>query len=96
MYSSVRLPRFGHDTLTAANSSCCQPTPIPRSKRPPDSQSTLATSFAVYTGLRCGRSRIPVPRRMVDVCPARKARVDSGSRIPESAVAGKRPFSSYG
>ena len=32
----------------------------------PESQSTAATSFAVYTGLRCGTRQMPVPSRIVD------------------------------
>ncbi|MEZ5263992.1 MAG: hypothetical protein R2755_19955 [Acidimicrobiales bacterium] len=47
MYSSLRAPRRSHGTCSASNSSRCQPTPMPKSNRPPESQSTLATSLAV-------------------------------------------------
>jgi hypothetical protein len=35
--------------------------------RPFDSRSTLASSLASTTGLRCGRMMIPVPSRIVVV-----------------------------
>ena len=56
----------------------------------------MATSLASTTGLRCGRIRMPVPRRMVDVCAATNASQISGSGIGESSNPGILPVSLYG
>ena len=64
-WSSVRLPRSAKGTPMASNSSSSQPTPMPSSTRPPESWSRVAISLARMIGLRCGRMRMPVPRRIV-------------------------------
>ena len=69
-YSSVRLPRSWNGTPMASNSSFSQPTPMPSSMRPAERWSSVASSFANTTGLRCGRMRIPVARLMRDVAAA--------------------------
>ena len=89
----MRLPRWGQGTLTALNSSWSHPTPTPRSTRPLDSQSSVETSLAVYTGLRCGSSTMAVPSRTFVVWAARKERVDRGSNRPVPGGAGMRPSS---
>ncbi len=90
-WSSVRLPRSAKGTPMASNSSSSHPTPMPSSTRPPESWSRVATSLARVTGLRCGRIRIPVPRRMVLVAAATKASQMSGSGIGESSGPGILP-----
>ena len=62
--SSVRAARSANGTPMAANSSASQPMPIPRIIRPPDRWSSVASSLARTTGLRWGRIRMPVARRM--------------------------------
>ena len=61
-YSPVRFARRSQGTPTAANSSASQPMPTPKSKRPPESLSRLATCFAKTTGLcvmRCKEGNRP-------------------------------------
>ena len=82
MYSSHRAPREGHGTPHASNSSQLHPTPTPRSMRPPDMKSSVAYSFAVYTGLPCGRMRMPVPSLKLVVHAARKPRAAVMSSKP--------------
>ena len=79
--------------MTALNSSSSQPTPMPKSTRPLDSQSRVETSLAVYTGLRWGSSTMAVPSRTVVVWAARKDSVVSGSSSPVPGGAGMRPSS---
>ena len=47
----------------ASYSSRCQPTPTPRSRRPPDKTSSVAAVLASTTGRRSAASRMPVARR---------------------------------
>ncbi len=68
--SSVRAPRSAKGTPMASNSSFSQPTPIPSSRRPPESWSSVAVSLASTTGLRWGRTRMPVASRMALVAAA--------------------------
>ena len=42
-------------------SSAFQPPPMPKSTRPPDSRSSVATSFAVVIGSRSMTRQMPVP-----------------------------------
>jgi hypothetical protein len=44
-----------------ANSSAHQPAPTPKMRRPLESTSIVASSFAVITGLRHGRMQALVP-----------------------------------
>ena len=55
----MRRPRRSNGAATASNSSRSQPTPMPKSTRPPDSTSRSTTCFAVYTGLRWGTRQMP-------------------------------------
>ena len=71
MASSVRSARSSKGTPMASNSSRSQPIPTPRSNRPPERRSRVATSLARTTGLRWGRIRIPVASRSVVVAAAR-------------------------
>ena len=93
MWSSVRLPRSLNGMPMASNSSSNQPTPTPSSTRPPESWSRVATSLARVTGLRCGRIRMPVASRMVEVAAATYAIQISGSGMGESSGPGIRPSS---
>ena len=79
-YSRVRWARRSQGTPSAVNSSASQPTPTPKSKRPPDSLSRLATSLAVTSGLRSGTRQMPVPSRRVLVCAAAYVSAANGSR----------------
>ena len=55
--------------------------PIPSVSRPLESTSIVAHSFARTTGLRCGRIRMPVASRTVDVSAAMYESHASGSGI---------------
>ena len=79
MYSSSRRPRPLNGTPSASNSSFSQPTPTPRCTRPPDSTSSVATSLAVISGLRCVAIRMPVPSCSVVECAAAQVSQISGS-----------------
>ena len=91
MYSSLRAPRRSHGTPSASNSSFIQPTPRPSSTRPPDSRSSVASSFARISGLRWGTMRMQVPRRIVGAAAAANASQISGSGIGVSGIAGILP-----
>ena len=95
-YSSVRAPRRSHGIPRASNSSRSQPTPMPRSTRPPVRASMVPSCLARTTGLRSGRMRIPVARRMVDVwAPTQVSQVSGSVRSVSGAII-IRPESSYG
>ena len=95
-YSSLRAPRCSHGTPSASNSSRSQPTPRPSSTRPPESWSSVASSFASTSGLRWGTMRMQVPSRMVGAAAAAKASQISGSGMGVSLVAGILPSGVYG
>src|SRR6516225_7182692 len=57
--------------------------PMPKTKRPPESRSRLATDLAVTIGSRCGTSAIPVPRQRVRVAAAANASPTKGSCVCE-------------
>ena len=62
------------DTPRASNSTWvprCPLMPMPKSSRPPDTWSTLATSFASITGWYSGTITMPVMMRMLWVAPGR-------------------------
>ena len=61
------LPRFSNGTPTASNSRLYQPDAMPINRRPFDSRSMLASCLARTTGLRSGRTRMPVPSLIVFV-----------------------------
>jgi hypothetical protein len=86
MYSSRRLPRSSNGTLSAANSSASQPAPTPSTMRPPERWSSVANSFAVITGLRCGTMRMPVANLMRVVCAATQVSQISGSGRSNSSA----------
>ena len=95
-YSSVRAPRRSHGIPRASNSSRSQPTPMPRSIRPPVRASMVPSCLARTTGLRSGRMRIPVARRMVEVWAPTQVSHVSGSVRSVSGAMAIRPDSSYG
>ena len=78
-YSSVRAPRRAQGTPRASNSSRSQPTPIPSSTRPPDMESTVATSLAKTRGWRSASSEMPVASRISEVAAATCPSQASGS-----------------
>ena len=80
-HSSARRPRVWKSTPIAAYSPGTYPTPMPTSRRPPESTSIEAISLAKVTGLRSGRITMPVPRRIVVVRAAAKASAGTGSSI---------------
>src|SRR5262245_15409188 len=80
-YSSVRAPRSSNGASSASNSRSTYPTPTPNTSRPPDSTSTVASSFARTSGLRSGNTMMPVPSRTDSVRAARNASEVTGSRI---------------
>ncbi len=95
-YSSLRAPRRSQGTPSASNSSCSQPTPRPNSKRPPDSWSRVASSFASTKGLRWGTIRMQVPKRSFGAAAAANASQMSGSGTGVSGSAGILPSAEYG
>ena len=96
MFSSLRFPRSLNGTPIASNSSFIQPTPVPSSMRPFDMKSSVASSFASTTGLRCGKMRIPVARLISLVAAAMYVSQIRGSGIGESSPPGILPVSLYG
>ena len=52
--------------------------PTPKTRRPPESTSRLANSFARTSGLRCGRMITPVPTRSVVVTAPAKVKGNCG------------------
>ena len=60
-------------------SSWFQPPPIPNRKRPPDTWSIEATSFAVWIASRCCTKSTPVPSLMVRVAWLAAASTTNGS-----------------
>jgi hypothetical protein len=75
----------------ASYSSGCQPVPTPRSRRPPDTTSSVAAIFASRTAGRSGVISTPVPSRMRDVAPAIAASMVSGSNQGYSGGNGNLP-----
>ena len=60
-------------------SSSFQPLPMPNRKRPPETWSIEATSFAVWIGSRCVTRQTPVPTFSVLVAIAAAVSVTNGS-----------------
>ena len=58
----LTLRRVAQATPWSAISSSFQPKPMPSTKRPPESRSSVATALAVTIGSRWAGSRMPVPR----------------------------------
>ena len=80
MASSSRLPRSRLRTPIAsysAGDSC--PTPTPRTRRPLESRSIVASSRAAVTGLRIDISRTPVPNFSFSLRPVTMAMPAIGS-----------------
>ena len=71
-YSSLTAPRLSNGGApNASNSSLIHPTPQPAIKRPPDSTSIDAKTFAVWTGFRWGSTNTVVSSLIFDVAAAR-------------------------
>src|SRR5258705_4503029 len=62
---------------------------MPKSRRPPDSTSRLASSLARTRGLRWGRMMMPVPSSRRLVCAARKVSATTGSRMRSRGAIGE-------
>src|SRR5215471_7793403 len=62
--------RSWNGTPSAANSASFHPTPTPAISRPPDMRSSVASAFAVATGLRYGMISTETPTPMRVVCAA--------------------------
>ena len=77
--SSIRRPRFVNSIPTAAYSSGSSPTPMPRSRRPPASASSVAALLASTAGWCSGTITTFVPRLIV-------ARVARHEREPDQRV----------
>ena len=69
--SSCLAPRVRKSCPRASYSTWFQPTPTPRRSRPPDRRSTSAACRATSAVWRCGRTRIPVAKRIRSVMPAK-------------------------
>ena len=85
-----RARRRGHRARRTPPRS--QPTPMPSVTRPPDKRSSVATSLASTTGLRCGRIRIPggeSDRRRVRADPREPDRAGRGSGCPRRRPCGR-------
>ena len=77
----MRLPRVANASPSASYSDSCQPTPIPRRTRPPESVSNVLACFATSTGWRWGSTSTSVPRPMRSVTAAMWESAISASRI---------------
>jgi hypothetical protein len=66
----MRSPRRSMGTPSASNSGASHPAPTPTMRRPPETTSTLASSFASTAGLRKGTRMMPLARRIRLVCAA--------------------------
>ncbi len=74
IHSSVRGPRSANGTSSASNSSCSQPAPTPRRRRPSLATSIEAACFANITGERSGSTSTAVPSVARSVTEAASAR----------------------
>ena len=72
--SRISLKRLPHWPPWFSNSSRFQPPPTPKSTRPPEIWSMLATSLAVMIGSRSTTRQMPVPSRIRLVTAAAAAR----------------------
>ena len=88
---SSRRPRWSKSRPAASYSSRCQPTPTPRSRRPPESTSRVDVILARTAGRRNAATRMLVPRRTRDVIPASTDNVVSGSSQWPSGPVGCLP-----
>ena len=80
--SLARAPRSAAGTSQAANSpGNSPPTPIPRTSRPPESQSNDAVCLATSVGCRSGKRYTQVPRAIRRVAEAHTERAWNGSAI---------------
>ena len=96
MYSSARAPRRSNGTPSASNSSSSQPTPMPRSSRPPDRWSSDDACLAKYSALAWVTMLTPVPSRRRSVAPAMNVRAMNGSVKPASVGRPSLPLGLYG
>ena len=81
MASSIRRPRAAKSSPSASYSASCQPTPMPRRIRPPDSVSSVLVCLATSTAWRCGSTSTSVDSSSRSVTAATKPSVTSASRI---------------
>ena len=79
--SRMRPKRRSKSAPWSAISSAFQPAPTPRQKRPFDTTSRLATSFAVWMGSRWITNAMPVPSLSVLVVAAAAVSATNGSRV---------------
>ena len=79
--SSITLPRRAKSSPSDWYSTSCQPTPMPRRMRPPDSVSSVLTCLATSRAWRCGSTSTSVDRLTRSVTAATKPSVTSASRI---------------
>ena len=79
MRSRASLWRVANTVPWFSISSWFQPLPTPKTKRPPDTWSIDATSFAVWIGSRCAIRQTPVPIFSVFVATAAAVSVTNGS-----------------
>ena len=84
-------PRRAKSSPSASYSSRCQPTPTPRSTRPSDSWSRVATCLASSAAGRSGAMSTPVARRSRSVTAATAVSTVSDSSHGASGGVGKRP-----
>ena len=87
------LPRCLNGTPTASNSRLYQPAATPRSSRPLEIWSMLASSLASTTGLRSGSTRTPVPSLIVRVRAAIAVSMVSESMIGKLGSTPSRTWS---
>ena len=79
MRSRTSLARVAKSVPWSSISSAFQPTPMPNRKRPPETWSIEATSFAVWIGSRWLTRQTPVPTFSVLVAAAAMVSVTNGS-----------------
>ena len=79
MRSATTARRSAKATPWSASSSTFQPNPMPKTKRPPDTRSSEATSLAVMMGSRWATRAMPVPTRRCSVTAAAAVSVTKGS-----------------
>jgi len=79
MRSRTSFARVGNVVPWSSISSAFQPTPMPNRKRPPETWSIEATSFAVWIVSRWFTRQTPVPILSVLVAAAAMVSVTNGS-----------------
>ena len=82
----MRAPRVWKSSPIASYSDSCQPTPMPRRTRPPESVSSVLICLATSVGSRCGSTSTSVPSVTREVTAAMYDSPMSASMIGMAAL----------